>query len=62
MKRLEKYRCKYDKEWLQNTHGGYICPLCNRMYIEKATKPTGYICDDEGNKFPISDTVMVERE
>ena len=62
MKRLEKYKCKYDGEWIQNTHGGYICPCCGTMYLEKATKPTGYIHDNEGNSFPISDTVIIEQK
>jgi hypothetical protein len=61
MKRNEKYRCKYDKEWLQNSHEGYICSICNRVYKEVSTTPIGYIQDNDGNKFPISDTILIEQ-
>ena len=32
MKRNEKYKCKYCKEWLSNHHEGYVCPKCG--YVE----------------------------
>ena len=61
MKRNEKYKCKYDGNWLQNSHEGYICPECGTIYQEISTEVKEYITDDEGNIFPISDTILIEK-
>ena len=34
MKRWDKYKCKYDKQWLLNRHEGYVCPECGVIYKE----------------------------
>ena len=60
MERNEKYKCKYDGQWLQNSHEGYICE-CGAVYQEISTVVKEYITDDEGNVFPISDTILIER-
>ena len=55
MKRNNKYRCKYDNEWLINNHFRYVCPSCGIIYKEINTKPKEIICG-----FPICDTYLKE--
>ena len=55
MKRNEKYKCKYCKEWLSNHHEGYVCPKCGVIYKEYSTEIEGYI-----GRYPISNTYLKE--
>ena len=56
MKRLDKYKCKYDSQWLQNCHDDYVCPSCGLLYNEISISAEEYI-----GMFPISDTILVEQ-
>ena len=62
MKRNSKYISECCNERLENTDGGYKCPKCNKQYKEISTIVKEYITDEEGNVFPISDTIIVETE
>ena len=57
MKRNSKYKCKYDGQWLQNCHEGYICRKCGLLYNEISTEAKEYI-----GMFPISDTILIEKK
>lgn len=61
VKRDNKYKSKCCNEWLVNSDPNYICPKCNKEYIEISTEVKNYVYDNEGNRFPISNTIIIEK-
>ncbi|WP_455796201.1 hypothetical protein [Clostridium butyricum] len=57
---MSRHKCKYDGEMLIFYNDKYICPCCFAEYKEYNTKPKGYITDEDGFVWAITDTKLIE--